>query len=512
MPIAIETAAGRVAGTEEDGLRVFRGIPYARPPVGALRLRPPQAPEPWAGVRDASRPGPAAPQNAGLVSSMLGASSGEQSEDCLTLNVWAPPPGDRPRPVLVWIHGGGFTTGSGAVGVYDGARLARRGEVVVVTVNYRLGALGYLALPALEREEGGAFGNFGVLDQIAALTWVREHAAVFGGDPERITIFGESAGAMSIGALLGAPAAKGLFAGAILQSGAAQNVHDRESGLRVSELFAVELGVSPDDTAALRGAAVPAILAAQARALDAAGRGFGHLPFQPVVDGAAIPRSPLAAVRDGEAPAVPLLVGTNLEEYKLWGLADRKLAALDDAALLRRCARNVPGEGPDGRAHAERAVEVYRAARAERGESTSPQELWLAIETDRWFRHPAMDLAAAHARHQPRTFAYLFTWPSPALEGRLGSCHALEIPFVFGSAGEPAVAAFVGDDPAAAPLSDRMQAAWIAFARGGDPAGPDLHDWPAYEGGRRATRILGAACAVEDAPRETERAFWDTLR
>jgi len=234
MDPRVEIASGRIEGTHEDGVLVFRGIPYARPPQGALRLRAPLPPAPWPGVRDAKAFGAAAPQTPGRLAALLGSPTETYLEDCLYLNVWTPGTGAARRPVLVWLHGGAFSTGSGSQPIYRGARLAQRGDAVVVTVNYRLGALGYLHLPALGRDAEEASANFGLLDQLEALAWVRENIAAFGGDPANVTLFGESAGAMSVGTLLGTPRARGLFSRAILQSGAASNVYDREDALRVA--------------------------------------------------------------------------------------------------------------------------------------------------------------------------------------------------------------------------------------------------------------------------------------
>jgi para-nitrobenzyl esterase len=502
----VETRSGRIQGLAEPGLHAFRGVPFAAPPVGALRFRPPRPPEPWAGLRDATHPGPPAPQVASPVMRMLGG-AGELgwSEDCLTLNVWTPAADRGRRPVLVWIHGGAFTTGSGGFPLYDGSALARRGDAVVVTINYRLGALGFLALPAFEREEGNVAGNFGLLDQLAALDWVREHAEAFGGDPGNVTVFGESAGAMSLGALLGAPGARGLFRRAILQSGAAHNVSDREQGERVAHAFAKELGAGPDDVRRLREAPAAAVLEAQVRAVTALWGDLRGLAFQPVQEERTLPRPPLDAVRAGAARGVELLVGTNLDEYKLYRPTDPKVESLDDAGLLRRLARVVPGGEPV----AERAIAAYRERRA--GAAASPTELWFAIETDRIFRVPAQRLLDAQAPHAPGRFAYLFTWASPALGGKLGSCHALELPFVFGTCDLPGLRAFVGGGDGAARLSERMQDAWLAFARAGDPSHPALGRWPAHDPARRPVQILGPECRVAEQGDDPELRFWDGI-
>ena len=506
MNPVVETSVGRIEGLAETGVQVFRGIPFAAPPVGALRFRAPQAPEPWTGVREAMRFGPPAPQAPSPVMRMLGGQDELRwSEDCLRLNVWTPAADRGRRPVLVWIHGGAFTTGSGGFPIYDGSSLARRGDVVVVTINYRLGALGFLALPAFEREEGNVVGNFGLLDQMRALEWVRENAESFGGDPGNVTVFGESAGAMSLGALLGAPAARGLFRAAILQSGAAHNVSDAEQGERVAHVFAKELGVDPSDLRRLREAPAAAILEAQVRSVNALWGEVRGLAFQPVLDGRTLPRPPLDVVREGGARGVDLLVGTNLEEYKLYRPTDPKVESLDEAALLRRLARVVPGGEPAAR----RAIETYRLQRE--GAAASPTELWFAVETDRLFRVPALRLADAQAPHAARTFTYLFTWPSPALGGKLGSCHALELPFVFGTFDLPGLRAFVGDGDEAARLSQRMQDAWLAFARSGDPAHRALERWPAHDPERCPVQIFGRECRVQERGDDSELRFWQGI-
>jgi para-nitrobenzyl esterase len=513
----LETRSGWLEGAVEDdgsgALRVFRGVPYARAPVGALRWAAPAPELPWAGVREALAFGPSAPQRPSVLMRMLGMDGAAHDEDCLALCVWTParveerPDGGR-RPILVWLHGGAFTAGGCALPVYDGGALARRGDVVVVTVQYRLGALGWLALPE-QLDVGEAGANFGLLDQIAALRWVREHAERLGGDPERVTVFGESAGAMSIGALLGAPAARGLFSRAILQSGAAHNVTPRAGAERIGALFRAALGEGAADLAALRALPVAAILDAQQRAADESWRHVEGLAFQPVCEegaaGAVLPRPPLAALAAGHAAGVAVLAGTNLDEWNLFALADPKLASLDDEGLVRRVLRAPPRGVGDPEAFARRAIAVYRAARAARGAPAGARELWLALQSDRVFRIPAQRLLEAQRPHQPHCFAYLFTWPSPALDGRLGACHALEVPFVFGQLRDPRAAQLVGEGPAAQRLAERMMDAWLAFARDADPG------WPAWDAAQRTTMVFGAECTVATDPLGAERAVWDEM-
>lgn len=509
----LETRHGVVRGLEtRGGVRAFLGVPFAAPSRGEDRFRPPRPPAAWTGERDATAFGAPAPQTRGMMARLLGLPRAPD-EDCLTLNVWtpAPAPGRGRRPVLVWIHGGSFTSGSGGSPVYDGARLAARGDVVVVTLNYRLGALGFLRLPGAA-EEGAA--NRGLHDQLAALDWVRAHAEALGGDPDRITLFGESAGAMSIATLLAVPAARGRFARAVCQSGGADHVHDEETAARVARFVLGELGVRADADAAraLAEVPLPALLEAQDRAGAALWREVPGLLFQPVVDGALLPERPFEAVRAGRGAPAPLLLGTNADEYRLWSLGDPRAESLDEERLLRRLRRTLGAEAPGGDA-AERAMRVYREARRRRGEAAEPADLWFAIEGDRTLRVPALRLARAHAAAGHAAWVYLFTWRSPAFEGRLGACHALEIPFVFGSLADPAVAAFTGGGPEAEALSAAMMDAWIAFARDGDPRHPGLDDWPPYDPARLPTQVLGPSAErrVALAPHAQECRFWDEL-
>ncbi|HKW95748.1 MAG TPA: carboxylesterase/lipase family protein [Methylomirabilota bacterium] len=571
MDVLVETRRGTVRGLSEGGLAVFRAIPFARPPLGPLRFAPPEPATPWVGVRDAVRFGPAAAQNGALIGPLMSLGIDRTGEDCLYLNVWTPGADRRRRPVLVWIHGGAFILGAGSQMLYDGSVLARRGDVVVVTINYRLGALGFMRLADRFGRRLAATGNEGLLDQVAALSWVRDEIEAFGGDPDNVTIFGESAGAMSCATLLGVPRAHGLFHRAILQSGAANFLWPREVAAAVTDCFLDELGLGSPE--ALRAADPSLLLKAQRRCFMDMMMGTGHvlgamsatgqrvagtlflglalarrrfggaasslsrglvrvlkrrggvpavspriaalqalrtrgLPFQPVVDGDVLPVAPLEAIRAGAARDVSLLIGTNLDETRLFLPLDPEAATLDEAALLARCAEAIPnGESVGG--GAEEAVAVYRWARAARGEPVEPGDLWFAIESDRTMRAPAMRLAAEQAVHQRQTYAYLFTWPSPALGGMLRSCHALELPFVFGTLEHPLIRPLTGKGPEARALAAAIQDAWIAFARTGRPAHAGLGDWPGYDAANRRTMILDRRCRVESAPREAERAFWD---
>ncbi len=505
MGVIATTALGRLEGTERRGVQVFRGIPYAQAPRGALRWRAPQPPEPWKGVRDAKSLGASAPQippALWLVQRTVGATNA-QSQDCLYLNVWTPACDDARRPVMVWIHGGAFVLGSGGARLYDGGALARRGDVVVVTLNYRLGALGFLDLTQVFR--GPTVANAGLRDQIAALEWVRDHIEAFGGDPENVTIFGESAGGMSVGTLLGTPAARGLFHRAICQSGAAHNASTPAQARRVAAVFLEALGVH--DAADLEQRKTSEILAAQHRATLALGIGHGVLPWQPSVDGDVLPLPPLEAIRNGLARGVPTLIGTNRHEWRLFMLGDRRGARLDEAGLERRLRRALPGADACG-------VELGRCAALAYAQMTErklprPRDRWEAFQSDRIFHQPAHLLAAGQREHAP-TFAYQFSWSPPGPGRRLGACHGLEIPFVFGALNEPALRPFFAAARHARRLADQMQRAWIAFARSGDPGHEALPDWPDY-GERAATLRLSRRCRLEHDPFGEGVRFWNEI-
>ncbi len=506
MGTIVETRCGKLEGRETGGVQVFRGIPYARPPVGALRFRAPEPAEPWSGVRSALEFGPSAPQQP-MMLPLPGMDVGAMDEDCLYLNVYTPAADGAARPVMVWIHGGGFVIGSGSQPVYDGRPLALRGDVVVVTINYRIGPLGFLFLSDLCPELAGATGNAGIRDQVAALEWVRDNIAAFGGDPGNVTIFGESAGGMSVGTLLGMPSARGLFARAIAQSGASHNVHTRETATKVAARFLEELGIAPAQAAAtLRELPPDKLLETQQQTVLKLGTSLGLLAFQPLVDGDSLPEPPLGAVAAGHAADVTLMTGTTRDEWNLFGMLDPRARSLDEAGLVKRLSAQLPDADVPG------LVEVYRRAREGRA-SCDPKDLYFAIQTDRIFRIPAIRLAEAQRPHQPHTYLYRFDWETPAFGGALGACHAVDLAFVFGLVDRPGAELFTGGGPEALLLSERVMDAWAAFARNGDPSHAGLPGgrWDAYDAERRATMLLGRDCALEFDPGAAERRAWDGL-
>jgi para-nitrobenzyl esterase len=490
----VATRSGKVEGFERDGVHVFRGIPYAAPPVGLLRWKAPQREEAWSGTRDASSFSPQSAQTEFAMTKMMGEKQSPYSEDSLYLNVWTPACDDARRPVMVWIHGGAFLWGSGDTPWYDGTRFAVHGDVVVVTINYRLGPFGFLHLGDLFEGAFPGSGNAGILDQIAALEWVRDCIAAFGGDPERVTVFGESAGAASVGTLLGTPSARGLFRGAIPQSGAASWVATREHATGIAQRVVANLGVNPGDVDALLAVPTDAVLSALPAFRE---DGVAALPFQPVVDGTVLIESPLSAIAAGNAAEVRVLTGTNLTEMTLFTIADPEMAALTDDGIRTRLRA----------AFGETGVPVLDNYRARRPNET-PAALWQEIATDGVFRIPAIRLLEAQSPHAP-VWSYLFTFETPAFGGILRSTHALEIPFVFDNLDRGGAEMLTGTGPERQSIADAMHRAWIAFARTGDPRHDGIPEWPSYEPERRATIRFDTTCELLDDPAGDDRKAFD---
>ncbi len=465
MATIVETGRGRLEGEEVDGVRVFRGIPYARPPIGPLRFRPPVEPEPWAGVRDATRFGPAAPQPEMMVP-IPGFGVGEQSEDCLYLNVYAPAAPGGGRPVLVWIHGGGFVIGSGSQDIYDASSLVRRGDVVVVTINYRLGALGFLHL---DDEESSA--NLGLLDQIAALEWVRDNIEAFGGDPDKVTIFGESAGGHSVGQLMASPLSAGLFHRAIAQSGtgfqqfqAMDAAYERMSGFDAGRQVAEMAGVSgADEIAALRQMSVDEL---REIALDPAVSATLH----PQIDGYVLPQSSAQIFDAGRQAAVPLIVGSNADEGSV--LYYMGLAPVDG--------------GPE--TQPTNVTEWDALLAGQFGTAASDVDLAYSVDTDSdvvkaaeqlmgdaWFGRHAFYMAQKHSAAGHPSYLYMYERRPPNENQTIGASHALEISHVFGG-----FIPFWPSDARDDELTHEMQSFWVHFAATGTPNRDDLPTWQAF--------------------------------
>jgi len=485
----VRTAAGAVRGRWEDGLAVFRGIPFAAPPVGEARFAAPRPVAGWDGVREAFAFGPAAPQDlAGFRPAGVDVPAPPPGDDWLTVNVWTPAPDPAARrPVMVWIHGGAYKLGSSAQGGYDARRIAADGDLVVVSCNYRLGVEGFA-------EIAGAPANRALLDQVAALTWVRDNIAGFGGDPDQVTVFGESAGGGSVAALLAMPAAAGLFRRAIAQS-VPGTFLSPELALDVTAAIAAHRGLRP--TAADLSTVEPHELALAGEAAAATVRQhvdrWGQLAhadtfFAPVVDGEVLPVTPWQALAGGASRDVDLITGHNREECRLFmGMLGRlgKITEEDAAWALRAFA---PGSAD------------YRTAFP----SASAEELYERVQSDWLFRMPTLRLAESHAAGGGRAYLYELTWPAPGVGGRFGACHGLDIPLLFGTLDADLGLLLIGQDPPAETheLSARFRTAWTAFATTGDPG------WPAFDEERRLTQVFDAVPEVTAYPEETSRQLW----
>ena len=491
----VRLADGAVRGTAGSGVSAFLGIPYAAPPFGANRMRPPGPVRAWDGERDATRYGPTAPKGSYPRPFVpLFPEVAVPGEDCLNLNVWTPGTDTAGRPVLVWIHGGAFTNGSGSVGEYDGAAFARDG-VVCVTINYRLAAEGFLFL-----EDGVA--NLGLLDQLAALRWVQDNVTAFGGDPARVTVAGESAGAMSVATLLSMPSAAGLFTQAIAQSGAAAHTLTQDEALMVSRRLADMLGV-PADRDAIRevpaGTLVQAasdVAAEVVTARDPARWGrlaLSLLSFAPVIDGTVLPQAPLPAIAAGQGSDVRLLIGSNRDEWRVFLIAAGLLDLIDDTTLGAVAgAYGLPAQ----------SLAVYRANRP----GASAGDVLAAVVTDWFYRIPAIRVAEARAASGTRnTWMYRFDRPEPHDNHRLGACHGAEIPFVFATISRDDVRPRIGDTPSQA-VADQAHTAWVDFITRGHPG------WARYDTVSRTTGLLSERINAAGDPAASERACWGGIR
>ena len=484
----VRTAAGVLRGSREAGLAVFRGVPYAEPPVGALRFAAPRPVRGWAGVRAAVSYGPPPPQ-AGLFG-MDGLAQEAAGDDWLSVNVWSPDPAPGAGlPVLVWIPGGGYVIGTSSLPEFDGGRLAA-GGVVVVTLNYRLGVEGFAQID-------GAPANRGLLNQVAALQWVRDNIRAFGGDPDRVTVFGQSAGGGSVAALLAMPRAAGLFRRAVAQS-VPGTFFSPELAADIAAACAAELGMRPTaaDLSAVDPSRLPAAGNAVSAKIDRWKDRWGPIthrpiPFAPVVDGDVLPATPWQALANGAGRDVDLLVGHVRDEHRLFSLIGGVLGQVTEEQAETALRTLAPG--PDG---ARRYREAFPAA--------GPEELYELVNADWLFRMPTLHLAQAHAASGGRTHLYELTWPAPGMGGALGACHGLDVPLVFGnlSSGQPAL--LIGETPSAEAeaLSARIRAAWTAFAADGDPG------WPAYDAEQRLVQLLDTRPAVTAYPEEASRLLW----
>jgi para-nitrobenzyl esterase len=496
----VPTVHGPVFGLVEDGIAAFKGIRYGAPPIGARRFLPPEPPAPWTNLADATDFGAPAmqmydrPVAPSLLSRQLAtvftthSDMKIQNEDSLFLNVWTPGLDEGKRPVMFWIHGGGFAYGSGAWPVYDGANLARRGDVVVVTVNHRLNVFGYLDLESVGGPAWAGSGNAGMLDLVLALTWVRDNIARFGGDPDSVTVMGESGGGSKVSALLAMPGAAGLFHKAIIQSGPGLTGVPRPEAQRNAELLLAELGIRADDLETIRSVSAPAILDAARTAAAKAGGGPFGLRFAPVVDGAVLPRDPFTPDAPAQARDIPVLIGWNKDEWTIFSTTEPWFGTLTEDALPEY-ARRVVGDRADA------VLGAYRRLYPE----YSPTYVYNALLGDSRMMAGSIQLAERKAAQGGApVWMYYLTWETPVAGGVLKSPHTLDIPFMFSNVDR--AVALTGDGPGARALETQMAESWIAFARSGDPNNPAVPRWPPYDAEARATLVFDKPPRVVNDP------------
>ena len=491
--VVVDTTFGKVRGRKLNGISTFKGIPYGASTAGAGRFMPAKKPVAWTGTRDALDFGPSCPQLPGFktpeIQLMQNLAGGPSSEDCLMLNVWTPGTDGAKRPVMFWLHGGGFQFGSGSQPFYDGANLARRGNVVTITINHRLGCLGYLHLADLGGPAFAKSGNVGILDAVAALEWVRDNVERFGGDPKNVMIFGESGGGSKVSTLLGMPAAKGLFHKAAIESGPALTATAREAAARTASAFLNILGL--DKTKLDRLQNLPAQHLIEAQSMTRGG-------FSPVHDGDVIPEHMFEPVATRISEDIPLLIGSNKDEGTFLLQSEADLFTMDETAL-RSKVRTAMGSDEA----ANRVLDIYRRTYP----NARPTDYWVQIYTDRSMRTRSIALAERKAAlNKAPVYMYYFAWDTIGFGGKYKAMHMAEIPFVFDNiANAEAMTHLL---PEAQTLADKMSNAWLAFAKTGHPATTDLPQWSAYSTDHRATMIFDSHPRVENDPARDLRTFW----
>lgn len=487
----VETITGKIRGVTIDKVYAFKGVPYGASTEGAGRFMPPVKPQPWSDVRDATQIGHRSPQQHGILEPLpeVGAADRQNpmGEDCLVVNVWTNGlKGGRKRPVMVWLHGGGFASGSGDYSIYDGANMARKRDVVVVTVNHRLNVFGYLYLADIGGPKYAAASNAGHLDIVLALEWVRDNIANFGGDPGNVTIFGQSGGGGKVATLMAMPSAKGLFHRAICQSGAAIKGQTRAAATKTAQNVLARLNLKPDQIEQLQTMPFDKIT----EAIKAPGVGG----FAPVVDGKTLTHDPFDPGAPEESAAVPLLIGTVEEEINFF--PGTPLDPIDDADLHKRVKQTTRTDD----AGADRIIATYKKGRP----AKSNVEIFQIIASDAGFSgsvHTEADRKAAQGKGP--VYKYYFTWQSTARDGKLRAFHTIDIPFVLENVDAGESMTGKGQDRYA--LSDKMSAAWAAFARTGNPNAKGLPHWPAFTTDQRATMIFNDECKVVNDPYKEER-------
>ncbi|MGC1509567.1 carboxylesterase/lipase family protein [Ketobacter sp.] len=511
MSVSVSTPCGEIIGIQCDGYQEFRGIPYAEQPIGVARFKAPEPLLPFEEPFKAERFGDAAPQE-----NIPFFGIEQTSEDCLYLNIWSPACDNKKRPVMVWIHGGGFVTGASSQVIYKGRELAVNGDVVVVTLNYRLGALGFLYLNDLLPDEYEVSANNGLLDQIEALKWIKKNIESFGGNPNQITLFGESAGAWSIATLLASPLATGLFQRAILQSGGADQVLTHSEATEITRRFLKAADIDATKPEKLWQLSTSQIIKAQQACFKhEINRGaFGQPVMQtgitllPVIDGVSVSQQPLSAIRNGDVGHIPLMVGCTRDEWNLFlnmpGV--NRVANTDNAEdmgkldLINRCETSLPGMG-------ERAANLYQKRFQQNNTDVSYSDIFSAFESDRMFRIPSLRIAEQQSKHSEQIFMFQFNWD----KGPLKACHASDIPFVFGHTGTTAGQFLTGGGDDAAKLSATVQSCWIAFARSGDPSTDRVGKWTAFNQDSRQVMCFDTKTGLQEDPFQGTAPLWENV-
>jgi para-nitrobenzyl esterase len=483
--VVAPTSSGRVRGTVNAGVNVFKGIPYGGPTNGKNRFMPPVKPLAWTGVRDALAYGPTAPQALGRARRNVP----PEGEDCLVLNVFTPAVGAGRRPVMVWLHGGGFSYGTGSDGILEGSSLARTGDAVVVTINHRLNVFGYTYLGEAGGSDFASSGAAGMLDIVAALEWVHDNIDRFGGDPNLVTIFGQSGGGRKVATLMAMPSAKGLFHRAVIESGAVLRLVEKADAVRTTELLMAQLGLARGQVRQLQDVPMTRLLEAyDAVSAKVPVREPGQTANSPTVDGKVIPSHPWDPAGPSLSANIPLVIGWARTEETLYDRPTPETLALDEAGLRKRASARL-GEDPD------RVIAAFRAAHPD----ATPWDLWILIATDHprgtYSRETAERKAAQRAAP---AYLYRFDWETPEGGGHMRSPHTVEIPFVFNNI---AIAGpLISKMREAYDLAQKVSASWVAFARTGNPNVPGLPTWPAYDATARPTMLFNNASRVEQDP------------